>query len=410
VAFNQQEGESFLKRLSEEGPVEEALLVSTCNRTELYVVYEPDPKRPMDRFLIEKLRQFRNFEPSEKCRNFEVHRNEEAVKHLFRVAGGLDSQILGESQILGQVKSSMPWAQSAETAGRTIRRLWERALRVGKRVRTETAIGDGAISASYAALGLARKVFGTLDNKNVAIIGTGEIGLLALESLKGVPLGSLTLLNRTRSVADELAEKHGGGVRDLEELPDALVEADLVISSTGSREPLIRYEQMRKVRQRRGGDRPLLIVDLAIPRDFDEACGALEDVFLKNLDDLTEIVQANIAERHSEIPRAEAIIEREVANFFRWRQGLELEPTIRKVRELFHTIRDEELQALDAHLEREHFTQVDRFTQRLVNRLLHVLASNLRRHDGLRDQELMHVIHQILTEEIPHPEERSGDS
>jgi glutamyl-tRNA reductase len=306
------------------------------------------------------------------------------------------------------VKRSLAWSQSAGTTSRILHRLWERALRVGKRVRTETAIGLGALSASYAALELARKIFGGLEDKNVLVIGTGEIGLLVLEDLKGVPVGSLTVMNRTRSVAEGLARRFGGAVRGLEELPDALVDADLVISSTGSREPLIRYAEMKRIRGRRRGTRPLLVVDLAVPRDFDERCGTLDEVFLKNVDDLTEIVEEHVAERRDEIPRAEGIIDREVAGFYRWIQTLDVEPTIRKLRELFHSIRAEELallsaQTLSGHSEEDGYRRFDRFSERLVNHLLHVLSSNLRRHEGLRDQELISVVHQILTEEIPRP-------
>jgi len=403
VAFNQAEGERFLVALKDRYGVKEALLVSTCNRTEIYVAHDTAPERPPEPMLLEILAEARGFRPDEKPRNYETYQNEEAVRHLFRVAGGLDSQILGESQILGQVKNSLAWSQSAGTTSRILNRLWERALRVGKRVRTETAIGQGALSASYAALELARKIFGGLEDKQVLVIGAGEIGLLVLEDLKGTAVGGLTIMNRTRRVAEDLARRFGAEVRDLTELPDVLVDVDLVISSTGSREPLIRHEQMKKVRGRRRGDRPLLIVDLAVPRDFEESCGTFDQIFLKNVDDLGEIVQSNIAERREEIPRAEAIVEGEVTSFYRWIQTLDVEPTIRKLRDLFHSIRSEEVSGLAGQLEEEGFHRFDRLSERLVNRLLHVLSSNLRRHEGLRDQELISVIHQILTEEIPYP-------
>lgn len=474
VAFDQAEGERFLAAIKDRHGVKEALLVSTCNRTEIYVASEsglesglsaarlatgfasgmesrlesrlasgpqsgpgvqsgpesgpesvvrsvvppglraelrsrrpsgfpgvPEEDRSLDALLLDVLAETRGFVPSDTPRNYEVYRNEDSVRHLFRVASGLDSQILGESQILAQVKRSIAWSRSAGTTSRILHRLWERSLRVGKRVRTETAIGLGALSASYAALELARKIFGGLQDRKVLVIGAGEIGLLVLEDLRGVPLGGLTIMNRTRSVAEELARRFGAGVRDLEELSEALVDADLVVSSTGSREPLIRYEEMKRIRGRRSGARPLLVVDLAVPRDFEERCGTLDEVFLKNIDDLAEIVQEHVAERRAEIPRAEGIIDREVAGFYRWIQTLDVEPTIRKLRELFHSIRADELTLLSGQTDEEGFRRMDRFSERLVNHLLHVLSSNLRRHEGLRDQELISVIHEILTEEIP---------
>jgi glutamyl-tRNA reductase len=333
-----------------------------------------------------------------------VLREEEAVRHIFRVAGGLESQILGESQILAQVKRALALAQEAGTAGRVLFRLSERALRVGKRIRTETALGEGALSASYAALELARKIFGSLNRKRVLIIGAGEIAVLTLQNLQGIPLGSLTILNRSREHAVELADRFGGKVRDFSELSDALGEADIVISSTSSKEPIVSFQEMKKIRHQRGGNQPLLVVDLALPRDFDERCGTLDEVFLKNLDDLREIVSGNIAEREKELPRAEAIVEKELGTFLRWLEALEVEPTIRRLRELFHGMREDELREWKGSVDPATYARVEEMTRRLVNRLLHVPITNLRRHTALREQGLSALIHEILTEEIPYSE------
>lgn len=403
VAFQQDDGEAFLRLIKERGRVDEALLVSTCNRTEIYAAYEFDAEIERGPLILDLLAETRDFEPTESPRNYAMARNEGAVRHLFRVASGLESQLLGESQILGQVKHALEWARAAETSGRLLHRLWERALRVGKRVRSETAIGEGALSASYAALQLARKIFGELEDRQLLIVGTGEIGVLALENLEGQKIGGLTIMNRTRSHAERLAERFGGNVRDLVELPDGLVDADIVISSTASPEPLISYDDMKQIRARRGGNRPLLIIDLAMPRDFDSRCGTLDEVFLKNLDDLGDIVRQNIAERRKEMPQAEAIIERELASFVEWTQSLEVEPTIRKLRELFHRIRKEEVELARASLDEESFLALDRMTRRLVNRLLHLPSANLRRHLGLRDQKIAAMVHELLTTQVPHP-------
>lgn len=404
VAFDEGQGTRFLAELKARPGLAGAFLLSTCNRTEVYALSESSPAEEIERALFEDLRRARAFEPSESPRNYEVFRQEEAVRHLFRVASGLDSQILGESQILAQVKEAFAWAQTAGAACRPLQRLWEHALRAGKRVRAETAIGQGPLSASYAALELARKVFGSLAGKRALVIGAGEIAGLVLADLEGVRLGGLSIMNRTRSVAEELARRHGARVRELSELFEALVEADLVVSSTGSREPIVRYDLLRRVRQERGGDRPLLVVDLAVPRDFEEACAAIDGVFLKNLDDLFEIADASAAERKKEIPKAEAIVEREVASFYRWLRALEVEPTIRKLREILHAIRSEELSRLGGQLGGDALGRVERFSERLVNRILHVISKNLRRHEGLRDHEVLAAIHRLLTEEIPEGE------
>ena len=406
MVFDREGGEQFLGELKERAHLDEAMLISTCNRTEVYTVYELDESCERRRVIIDLLRDTHGFPVKESPRNYTAARNEEAVRHLFRVAGGLESQIMGESQILGQVKHALEWSRAAETSGRVLHRLWERALRVGKRVRSETAIGEGTLSASYAALELARKIFGTLKGKHVLVIGTGEIGSLALENLQGIPLASLTIMNRTRSHAEELANRFGGDVRDLDDLPAALESSDLVISSTSSPEPLIRHEELKTIRGRRGGNRPLLIVDLAMPRDFEERCGTLDEVFLKNLDDLGEIVESNVDQRRTELPRAEAIIEAELTHFSEWLRSLEVEPTIRKLRELFHAIREEELEAARKTMDAEELERFERATYRLVNRLLHVPSENLRRHVGLRDRDVASVVHDLLTTAIPHPRER----
>ena len=411
IVFSQEDGEGFLVEVRNRVEAAEVMLLSTCNRTEVYTLHRLGPTAEPERAILELLRDARGFEAREQPRNYVVMRDEQAVRHLFRVAGGLESQILGESQILSQVKHVRAWARNAGTFGRILHRLWERALRVGKRIRTETAIGGGALSASYAALELARKIFGALRNKQVLIIGTGEIGLLSIENLQGVAVGGLSIMNRTRERAEEVAARHGATVVDFERLPEALVEADLVISSTSSREPIVRLDVMRRVRQQRGGNRPLLIMDLAMPRDFDEGCGRLDEVFVKNLDDLQEIVQANFSSRVEELPRAEALVEAEMETFFEWLAALEVEPTIRKLRDRYHEIRQQEIDALEGTMDPDALQQLERFTRRLVNRLLHVPSENLRRHRGMRDPELIEVIHKLLTEEIPHPrsqEEEEG--
>jgi len=238
------------------------------------------------------------------------------------------------------------------------------------------------------------------------VIGTGEIGVLALENLQGTPVAKVTLMNRTRSRAEELAARLGGEVRDFEELLDALFEADFVISATSAQEPLVRYDDLKQVRQRRSGSRPLLIVDLANPRDFEERCGTLDEVFLNNLEDIAELVQQNIAERRQEIPRAEAIVDDEIATFFAWLSTLEVEPTILKLRALFHKIREEEVRSVEGSLDDEAYRQLERVSHRLVNRLLHLPTENLRRNEELRERGLVSLVHELLVEQTPHRKER----
>ncbi|MCI0651631.1 MAG: glutamyl-tRNA reductase [Planctomycetes bacterium] len=422
LVFGAEEAAQAMTALREAGAVDEVVLVSTCNRTEIFAAYAigedaaavgATPARDGDRSkpLLAILEARRGFRPEEHPRNYETARGIGAIRHLFRVAAGLESQLLGESQVLSQLKDAGRRAREAGTSGRILHRLWERALRVGKRVRTETALGEGPVSASYAALELARKVFGSLAELRILVIGAGEIGLLTMENLTGVPHGALTIMNRTREEAEQVAARFGGRVRSFDELSDALIEADLVISTTAAPHFIVGFDHMRRVRARRGGERPLLIIDLALPRDFDPRCGALDLVFLHNLDDLAQIVGESQEQRRRELPRAEEIVEEECEGFSEWMSSLAIEPTILGLRERFEAIRAEELERVRGDLEPAAFAALERTTRRLVNRLLHLPSENLRRHRALRDRDLVRVVHEVLTKEIPHPrqeEERPG--
>ncbi len=235
---------------------------------------------------------------------------------------------------------------------------------------------------------------------------------MLLSSLKKVRVNRVTVINRTRERAERLAQALDASldaeVCNFEQLPEALIKADLVVSSTGASEPIVRYQEMKKIRAERGGERPLLIVDLAVPRDFEERCGSLDQVFLKNLDDLKEIVLHNIAEREEELPRAETIVKEECEAFYSWLHTLEVEPTIRVLRERFESIRQRELEGLRRHVDDETYARVDRLTRRMIQRLLHRPSENLKRHVGLRDRELIAMVHELLTQEIPHPRARKG--
>ncbi len=406
VAFSQEPGVEFLRRLRDVAPVEEAVLLSTCNRTELYTVFVPSDDPAFDASPLEHFSSVSGFELRETPPNHVTARGRDAVTHLFRVAGGLESQIVGESQILAQVKTAMDWARDAGTDGRVTTRLWERALRVGKRVRSETAIGHGALSASTAALELARKVFRSFADRSVLVIGAGEIGALAVQNLAGVDVGSIRIVNRTHQRAVDFAELYGGEAIEYERLDEALVEADVVLSSTGATEPIVDYDRLRRVRARRGGSRPLLIVDLAMPRDFHPKCGTIDGVFLKNLDDLEEIVTLNRREREDQLPLADFIVRSEVVNFFDWLRSLRVEPTIVELRRRFEEIRCNELDALRANMGPEEFARLDEFSRRLINQLLHQPSENLKRHAAFSEWEAVQLVHELLTQDVPHPQSR----
>ena len=402
VAFDRPQGMEFLLELCRPDAAE-GLLLSTCNRTEVYVALPAvDTSSPLMR-VLELLERHRNFNPRQSPANHWRAEGPLAVTHLFRVAAGLESQILGESQVLGQIKSALDWSQEAGTCGRVIGKFGERALRVGKRVRSETAIGDGALSHAYAALELAKKIFGGLSKKRVLVIGVGESASLALENLSGVDTSGVTVMNRTLSHAQKLADEIGASARPLEELEAAMIDADLVFSSTGAQEPVISYDLVRRVRNGRGARRPILLFDLGLPRDIAPRTAEIDGVYLKNLDDLASVVQANTRQRLDEVPRAESIVGDGVSTFLDWVAALTVEPAIRDLRKAFEQVRGEELAQIRGNLDAETFELLDETTRRLVARLLHLPSANLKREDALRDPEILALIRRLFLEELPHP-------
>jgi len=402
VAFDRESGRAFLAELCRPEGVE-GILLSTCNRTEVYVAGSAAGEEDPVNAVLSLLHAHRGFEPRHAPPNHWRGEGPAAIRHLLRVAAGLESQVLGESQILGQVKTALEWADEAHSCGKVLRHLWERAIRVGKRVRSETGIGDGARSHAYAALELARKIFGGLADHRVLILGTGEIGGLALEDLEGVPTAGVTVMNRTFEKAEQRARSTVARARRFEELEAALVESDLVITSTGATEPVIPFEMVRRVRSRRGGRRPLLLIDLALPRDVDPRARSIDGVYLKNLDDLAAIVAANEQQRLDAVPDAEAIVEGGVQTFLDWLGALAVEPAIREIRAAFERARAEEVEAARGRVGEEAQAVLEEMSRKLVGRLLHLPSANLRRHDALRDPETLALIRRLFLEEIPHP-------
>ena len=369
----EKQGEHPLAQLRTHLPeVEEAYYLSTCNRVE-YLLVTPDRERTLSGlkdFLSRKTGLPRaDFEP-----HLYVFEDLEAVRHLFRVACGLDSLVLGEPQILGQVKEAYREAAGRfRTTGPILNRLLHRTFSVAKRVRTETGIGSYAISVSYAAVELAKKIFGSLKGKTVLLVGAGEMAELAAQHLLSAGAARLLVANRTLSRAVELAEHYGGEALSLEELSDGLLSADIVISSTGAPGFVITRELVRPLLRARK-HRPLFLVDIAVPRDVDPALNELENVYLFDIDDLKQVVEENLARRRKEALRAERLIEEEVLKFERWLRELAVYPTIKALRERAEEIRRRELARTLPRL--RNLTEEERealevMTEALVQKLLH---------------------------------------
>lgn len=371
LAFTKAMLPQALAELSRLDAIREVLLLSTCNRTEVYSASaDPDTARQT---LVEFLARSRGLGGAKVLEpHLYTHADADAARHLFRVAAGLDSLVVGEPQIFGQVKDAFAAASSAGVTGPMLNKLFPASFVVGKRVRSETALGEGAVSVSYAAVSLARKIFGNLAGLNVLLVGAGEMSRLTAEHLKGHDVQCITVASRTFDHARELAEEIGGTAIEWDRLDAALAASDIVVTATGSTEPVLtRARVVAAIGARRR--RPLFVIDIAVPRDVEAAVGDLEQVFLYNVDDLEAIVADNLARREAETARAEAIVAEELARFVAWLRARQAVPTVVALRQRFEAIRQHELRRLEpklAQLSPEARGRVDEITRLIVEKLL----------------------------------------
>lgn len=360
-----------LQDLASRPVVDEVAVLSTCNRTEIYAM-GPDAEA-----VEQELLSFMHAQLGQNDCVLEpyLYRRQdlEAVQHLFRVVSGLDSMILGEAQILGQVKEALHAALNANSVGVHLGKVFRQAVEVGKRVRTETGIGQNAVSVSYAAVELARHIFGELSGKSVLIIGAGETGELTARTLAAHGATAILVANRTFERAVELAAQFGGEAFSFEALPECLARTDIVISSTGAPHVILDYELVRQAMRRRH-QRPLFLIDIAVPRDIDPRINTLDNVYLYDIDDLQNVVERNLAKREQEVARVENIIAEEIATFSRWWSARQMVPMIRALKTFGEEIQARELQRLFNRLPNlsEHERRLIRASARvIVNRLLH---------------------------------------
>ena len=343
------------------------VLLSTCNRTEFYLAQPRDTvAEAVWELLSERLGAGRAAQEYGY-----VQRDREAVRHLYRVSAGLDSMILGESQIQGQVREA--WQVSRAQAGPVLHRLFQSALLVGARVRGETSLGVGNASAPSAAVALAEKIFGALAGRSALILGAGDVAELAAGCLAAEGVQVALVASRTYERARVIAERLGGHAMTLEEAWDHFATADIVLCSTAAPHAVVTWERVAPAIRRRGG-RPLCLLDLAVPRDVEPAVAQLENVFLYDIDDLQAVAAQAAAQRRGEIPAAEHIVSEEVDRFWGWYDGLGVVPVIRAFRDRLDDVRRAELErALRrlGHLSPEDRAQVDQFSQALLNKFLH---------------------------------------
>ena len=370
LSFIESDLPNAMVALQNQKSILENVIVSTCNRTEIYAVVD---QLHTGKYYIKQFLANWFHLPVEQFEDHLFIREEDAaLEHLFKVTSGIDSMVLGETQILGQVKKSFLQGQELGTTGTVYNHLFKQAVTFAKRAHSETAIGENAVSVSYAAVELAKKIFGSLKNRHVAILGAGKMGELAIQNLYGSGVSKVTVINRTFEKAQHLASKFDGDAKSMAELQCALLEADILITSTGATEYVIDYELMKNVGTLRKGD-PLFVVDIAVPRDVDPRVGDLPSVFLYDIDDLQGIVQANLAERERAASQIVEMIDGEVFEFNKWMATLGVVPVITALRKKAATIQQETMASIENKMpdlsERERKI-LSKHTKSIINQLL----------------------------------------
>ena len=385
VSFTADQARRASEELRSKGILEETLVLSTCNRSEVYGV-PPETSRECAPGLSTFLSEFHSVRMDELNGSLYHHYDREAVRHLFRVSAGLDSMMLGEAEILGQVREAYRVAHEQGATGPVLNRLFQGALEVGKRVRSETELGTRPMSVASAGVRLAERIFGKLDERSALVLGAGTISEQVIAQLRDRGIAHLYVMNRSRERAEGLAKQYSGKVRPWGEWEKALPVPDVIVSSVSAEEAVLRREIVERAMQQRA-NRALFLMDLGLPRNIDAGVGKLYNVYLYNMDDLTEIVAQNRHARENEVPKADAIVDEHVGKFLSWQAGVEL---VGLINELRTKMRDERAKFVHARVESiKHLTEADRaFVENLMDEMLEGLvlepAQRLRGERDLR--------------------------
>ncbi len=406
VAFAPERLQEALRNLTQSTPVSEAAILSTCNRTELYCLLDGTSDNLNDNDVTEWFSRYHELDANEIEPYVYIHPDQNAVRHLLRVASGLDSLVLGEPQILGQVKDAYRKAEGAGTLGSILNKLCQHTFNVAKQVRTDTAIGSSPVSVAFAAVSLAKQIFSNFEKHTVLLVGAGETIELAARHLKEAGVGRIIIANRTVSRAQALADEVDGFAIPLSEMPAHLAEADIVISSTASQLPILGKGAVeRAVKQRK--HRPILMVDIAVPRDIEPEVGDLADIYLYTVDDLQDIIEEGLKTRREAAEQAEDIIENQVQHFMGWLRSQGAVQMVRQYRENAMDIRDQELnkalKSLSNGMQAEEVLQ--RLANGLTNKLIHHPSSTLRDAGANERQDLLLAARELLN--LEHPEDNS---
>jgi glutamyl-tRNA reductase len=393
VAIPQTEYAVRVGQLRELPGVEEVLILGTCNRTEIYCLSSQSGKE----LVLDWVHASNGIPPGQFDQYFYTCEGEEAAHHLIRVASGLDSLVLGETQILGQLKEAWQQAHDAGSLGTVLDRLFQHTFASAKSIRTRSGIGDHPVSVAYTAVVLARQIFGDLDAKTVVLVGAGEMVQLCGRYLRDHGIANLLILNRSRAKAEELAEELDATAMTLDKLQEALPRADILISSTASPQPVIGKADIKAaLRQRR--HRPMFLVDIAVPRDIDPQVADLKDVYVYTIDDLQQVVDENMQQRSEAAALALNGVDESVAAFMRWLYGIRAGRTLKRIREQSHSFEQElterALRRLQAGQEPAEVLQ--QMAATLTNKILHAPSKRLREAAEDRDYEVLKAADRIF--------------
>jgi glutamyl-tRNA reductase len=414
VAFTERQAARFVTALCIEPTITEAVSISTCNRTELYVVLE-DAGASAESTVLARLAAHAQIAVEELAAVTYTLRNCDAARHLFRVTAGLESMIVGEHEIQGQIKRAHESARESGTTGPLSNRLFGAALHTGRRVRAETAIARRHVSLSSVAVELAERLLGDLRGRPVVVIGAGETSELTAQALAAHGVATTFIANRHADRARSMAERFGGSVVGLDRLPETLEAADIVLASTSSPHPIVGHEELELVMRARDR-RPLLLIDIAVPRDIDPLCAQLEGVTLRDIDDLQAAVTHNLSSRAADVPAAEQIIAAEIGRFAEWLGELDVRPTIGRLHErgerIVEAVLEENAGRWESASARD-LARVEALARAVVARLLHEPTIRLRSLDSERVHgsiELLRDLFALRAESSDAGEEASADA
>lgn len=405
VAFSPTAMEKPLRQVADLPGITEGLIVSTCNRVEIYAVSR-EAEAGVDR-LRRFMADFHGLTLDQLDSHLYDFQGEEAIRHVFRVASSLDSMVIGEPQILGQIKTAYGYAGEFKTAGLILNRLLHKAFSVAKRVRTETEIASNAVSVSFAAVELARKIFDTLEDKTVLLIGAGEMCELAARHFMNNGVSRVHVTNRTFERAQKLAEEFGGKPILFDNFVDHLNQIDIILTSTGAPNFILGHKTIEEVIRRRKY-RPMFFIDIAVPRDIDPRVNDIDNVYLYDVDDLQGVVQANLKERHKEAKKAEGIIDQEIGAFFKWLGSLDVVPTIVALRKKLEEIRRAELEKTFGNLKdlgAKERKSIEALTAAIVNKVLHQPMTLLKKSQNEPSGDsYVEAVRVLFDLELPAPE------